>query len=415
MELREVEEIGVQAGHGVAEPVAQPDADRHAEQHDHRGELQVVPGDGEVVVAERLQRRDLAALRVHLPVQHHVEDERRHQQEDRRQHGAEHALLADFLRQDLVRHLVLASHRAEAAVGLEQLVERFHRRLARGAALQAQQHRVEGALHVEGGGERLRVDPQHREPLVVGHAAAARGVDVFGRKHRADQREALELAVQQHVHVLAELEAARFEEALVHHHLALGARRRPAAAPERQAVHAPRAREVVADEARDHRRRHPGNGKLRVAHHARLDLGHARDGVDLLRERRGRALGGGEHVREARRVVVVVARPHQRAVGRERADEAADAAGDHQRDGHHLGLQRPEIPQQLAVEGFHQEISAGVSLRAGFSSPTILPLPRRSTRSAMPEMAALCVITIAVVPSSALILAITSSTSLPVS
>ena len=68
-----------------------------------------------------------------------------------------------------------------------------------------------------------RVDPQHREPLVVGHAAAARGVDVLGRERRADDREALELPLSSTFIVLAEREPARLEEALVHHHLARGA------------------------------------------------------------------------------------------------------------------------------------------------------------------------------------------------
>jgi hypothetical protein len=123
-----VEEVRVQAGHGAAQPVPEPDAERHAQQHDGGGELEVVRADVAVRVAERLQRGDLAALRVHLPVQHHVEDEGRHQQEDRRQHGAEHALLLDLLRQDLVGDLVGAPDRAEAAVGLEQAVELVHRR-----------------------------------------------------------------------------------------------------------------------------------------------------------------------------------------------------------------------------------------------------------------------------------------------
>ena len=60
-----------------------------SEQHDDRGELEEVRGDVAVGVAERLERGDFRALRVHLPVQHHVEDEGRNQQEDRRQHRAE--------------------------------------------------------------------------------------------------------------------------------------------------------------------------------------------------------------------------------------------------------------------------------------------------------------------------------------
>jgi hypothetical protein len=124
VEQGEMEEVGVEPGHGPPQPPAEGDPDRGAEQHDDRGELEVVPGDHAVVVAERLQRRDLPALRVHLPVQHDVQDERRDKEKDRRQYEAEYPLLVDLLRHDLVRDLVLASHRAEAAVGLEQPVER---------------------------------------------------------------------------------------------------------------------------------------------------------------------------------------------------------------------------------------------------------------------------------------------------
>src|SRR6185369_3304736 len=97
-------------------------------------------------------------------------------------------------------------------------------------------------------------------------------------------------------------------------------------------------------------------------------------------------------------------------------DETGDAAGHHQCDGEGLAPQQPQVPERFSVQGFHgyQDSSAGVKRRAGISMLAMRPSASRMTRSAMPAMAALCVMTMAVVPSSRLIRAMTSSTSLPV-
>ena len=80
-------------------------------------QLQVVQRDRAVGVAERLQRGDLLALRRHQARHHHVEQEGRDAEEDRRQHGAQHALLLDLVVEHRVRGLLVAAVRVAPAVG----------------------------------------------------------------------------------------------------------------------------------------------------------------------------------------------------------------------------------------------------------------------------------------------------------
>ena len=91
-----------------------------------------------------------------------------------------------------------------------------------------------------------------------------------------------------------------------------------------------------------------------------------------------------------------------------------------------LAPQQGEIAQQLAVERFpytcnspcaadaYHDSSDGDSLCALVSIFCMRPSPRCSTRSAIAEIAALCVMTMVVVPSSWLMRSMTSSTRLPV-
>ena len=73
----------------AAEPGAADDADDYADGPDGEAPLQVVPADARVVVAERLQRRDLRPLQRERARQRHVEDERRDDQEDEREQEPE--------------------------------------------------------------------------------------------------------------------------------------------------------------------------------------------------------------------------------------------------------------------------------------------------------------------------------------
>jgi hypothetical protein len=100
-ERGKAEELGVERGDRASQPVAQGDAEQDPGGDHHGRELQIMEADREVVVPQRLERRDFAALRIDLAVQHHVEDECRDQQEHRGQYRAHDALLFDLLRQDL--------------------------------------------------------------------------------------------------------------------------------------------------------------------------------------------------------------------------------------------------------------------------------------------------------------------------
>jgi hypothetical protein len=131
----------------------------------------------------------------------------------------------------------------------------------------------------------------------------------------------------------------------------------------------------------------------------------------------GRALEAGEQVGKARLGVEAVARQRQRVDRRQRGQEAADAAGHHQRDGQRLAPHQAQVAQQLAVQGLH-----AVTTPAPTATPCARCLARagccrrraRSRGRPCAAMAALCVITTAVVPSSRLMRAMASSTSLPV-
>jgi hypothetical protein len=85
----------------------------------------------------------------------------------------------------------------------------------------------------------------------------------------------------------------------------------------------------------------------------RLHVGHAGCGAQRLGQRIRRPLDAGEHVGEAALRIKTIARQGQRIDGRQRRDEATDAAGDDQRDGECLAPHQPQIAQQFAVEGFH--------------------------------------------------------------
>jgi hypothetical protein len=86
-------------------PSAQADGD------DQQHQLQVVQAIAGFGIAERLQRRDLLALRRHQARDDDVEEERGDGQEDGRQHGPEDALLLDLAVEHRVRGLMLAAVR----------------------------------------------------------------------------------------------------------------------------------------------------------------------------------------------------------------------------------------------------------------------------------------------------------------
>ncbi len=287
---------------------------------------------------------------------------------------------------------------------------------ARFGRARVQQHRdvVERALHVVRGGEPLARDPEHAEVAVVGKGAAARRVDVVGGQPDADDAQRLLPAVDERGDARPRAEIAVAGERLGDDDLARRAALRRAPAADHQLVEPRRGALRQPDHPADDRLRDAGDVQGHVEHDRGFHVAHARDGGDAPLDLARRPLDVGEHLPEARRFVEVVACPLEGVVRRERAGEAGERAGDDQRDGDDLALQLPQVAQQLAVDGLHQESSDGVSLRAFASTCVMRPSARCITRSAIPAIATLCVMTTAVVPSSTLIRAITSSTTLPV-
>ena len=83
---REGEELLVHLQHDAREVEADADAEHATQRPDEQGELQVVPGEIALGVAERAEDRDLGALRPHEAPHEHVQHERRDAEEDGRRH-----------------------------------------------------------------------------------------------------------------------------------------------------------------------------------------------------------------------------------------------------------------------------------------------------------------------------------------
>ncbi|MDT4830758.1 hypothetical protein FQZ97_642340 [compost metagenome] len=357
----EAEHLVVQAEHALADQHAQAQPGQHAEPGDGEGELDVMPRNRAVGVAQRLERGDLAALRGHLAAEHHIEDEHGHREKDRRQHGAHHLELGQLVFHDLGRELLVAAHGADCAIGFEQAVHLGQHGRGRHARVQSQSHLVERSLHVEGLGHALRVDPPDAERLVVGRAAL-RGEHVFGRGHRAHQVHPLAFAVEDGVHGVAGVQAARHGETVAHQRFQRTVALGPAPALERERVQALAAgvgaHEVEPDEAPGDRRQHAGQVDLRVEHHVELDLGHAVERGEALAQMHRRALDAGEHIGQPVVAVEGVARPLQRLVHREHAHEAGHTDRHHHGNGGHLGAQALQVAPELDVDGLHAGVTS---------------------------------------------------------
>ena len=103
-----------------------------------------------------------------------------------------------------MRELQRARDRAEPAVRLQEAIEAGDHLLGRRARRERERDVVEAALHVEGGGERCAVHPEHAEALVVRHQLARPdAVDVLGRQRDADDREPAQPAVDDRADAIA--------------------------------------------------------------------------------------------------------------------------------------------------------------------------------------------------------------------
>src|SRR5205085_7725047 len=88
-----------------------------------------------------------------------------------------------------------------------------------------------------------------------------------------------------------------------------------------------------------------------------------------------RALEMGEHVGEAKAIVIGLPRPFERAVGAAESDETRDPAGEHQRDGGDLSFEPRHFAKQRSIEGGDEHRALTTPTRSG------APGRRRLSRS----------------------------------
>ena len=103
-------------------------------------------------------------------------------------------------------------------------------------------------------------------------------------------------------------------------------------------------------------------------HDAGIDLRDARDVADPCTMGERCPLETGEHIGEAIPVVIRGLRRFQRIEGRQVHGEHGDPGADHQGDGDRLGLQVPQVAQQLAFQRAHRlttEVDRPVRARRG--------------------------------------------------
>ena len=196
---RQAKEAVIACHHRLAEQEAAGQAERRSEQNDDRDQLEIVQHQRRRRKAERLQGRDLLALRGHQPSEHHVEQKRRDPEEDDGNGDRHHLLLVEFVLEETVGRLITPGDGADRTVGLEQAVEFVDHLPGVGARGERHDGVVEGAFHVEGGLRRAAVDPEHGVEAVVGdrHPRLHR-IDIFGRQRDGGDAKALDPPVQHH-------------------------------------------------------------------------------------------------------------------------------------------------------------------------------------------------------------------------
>ena len=139
-----------------------------------------------------------------------------------------------------------------------------------------------------------------------------------------------------------------------------------------------------------------GNGH--ILGHTRLDQADARYRRDARGDRQRDPFGTGEYGGKMRLVIERRLRGEQRLVGRNRRHQHRYAASQYEGNADDLAAHAGEIADQLAVQHAHQLISSGARRCSFTTVRAMAPSARCTTRSAMLAIAALCVMTITVVP-----------------
>ncbi len=167
-------EPAIAVHHAATEQHAAGDAQHRTDGDDDDDEFQIMRGDGSGRESQRLQRRDLLALRGHQATERHVEQKCGNAEEDVRDRRRHDLLLRQLVGEEAMRGLVAARDRADGAVRLEQAIQLLDHLLRARAGRQLDHGIVERTLHGEGRLRRRAVHPQDGVVAVVrDHAGPA--------------------------------------------------------------------------------------------------------------------------------------------------------------------------------------------------------------------------------------------------
>ncbi len=222
---REMIEFAVHLRQAAAEPRARREAREDAAGGDHPGEFHVMQRHGHAPVAERLQQADLLAFQRDDARQRHVQQERGHGQENRRDDIGQGFKLLKFGVEEGVRLLVLARVGAGPAEGLQDRIGGGHDIGFHGVPAQLEADIVEGAIEIESAGRRrygIHRMPKRRSSGT--RSPGAMRVDELRRQHDAGDGQLALAAVEDGLQLRAKLEVVGFGEALVDEDLVVAVR-----------------------------------------------------------------------------------------------------------------------------------------------------------------------------------------------
>ena len=228
-------------------------------------------------VAKGLENRHLVALRADQPLEHHVQQKRRHAQKDQRKHPGHGSQPAKLLVQIAVRELVHAPDGTAAAIARQDAVHGRQRLRLAGARRQLHRDLVEGAFHVHRRTQRAPVRPENGVALVIRKQRPRLDLVQILRRHRNPHHgELLRAPVHRGPQRIARLQPVRLGKGIAHQHLTLRKRRQHAPGAQIQPVLLRLALVWKRQQQRLDRLVEARQGQLAAGNHARFHLVHAR-------------------------------------------------------------------------------------------------------------------------------------------
>ena len=370
-EVRKPVEGHVHPGHPPPQPSSHPDPAGHPDEDDQHDQLHVIHSDNPVRIAERLQNADLVPLQADQPSHDHVQQERRHAQEDDGEDRRERPQLPELLAQVAVGQLIVPRVRPQPAVWGKNRVDAIHRVLAGSARSQCRAEVVERPLQPGRRGQRFPPHPEDAVPLRVREdLAGAHFVHVFRGQADPDDAERFPLAVDHRSDPVPGPQPVRLRERLARDDLVVPSRGHVAPLPKMQRVQCRLARVRNGDQEPADRLREPRYVDVRPRRDARLHAVHPGERPHGFRGALRGALQGDEQLREPE---IPIENGPGLAKGVEGAhgdDVGGHAADDDHRDGEGLPLHPPQIPKQLSAQRLHGVTTASP---AGISSVRSAP------------------------------------------